>query len=121
MDGFSGYNQIHIHFVDQVKISFTSPWGNFYYMVMPFGLKNVGAFFQSVVSYCFHDLAHIILTCLDNLTDRSKLQSQHLDDLHTMFLQCCKYNLHLNSLKCVFYVPIRNVFGLHCVQRWYHP
>jgi hypothetical protein len=68
MDGFFGYNQIQIHPADQYKTTFTTPWGTFSYCVMPFGLKNVGANFQWVMTYIFHDLAHIILTYLDDLT-----------------------------------------------------
>jgi hypothetical protein len=68
MDGFSGYNQIQIHPTDQYKTAFTTPWGTFSYHVMPFGLKNVGATFQWAMTYVFHDLSHIILAYLDDLT-----------------------------------------------------
>jgi hypothetical protein len=68
MDGFSGYNQIQIHPADQYKTTFTTPWGTFSYRVMPFGLKNVVATFQWVITYIFHDLAKIILAYLDGLT-----------------------------------------------------
>jgi hypothetical protein len=81
MDGFSGYNQIQIHPTDQYKTAFTTPWGTFAYCVMPFGLKNAGATFQRAMTYIFHDLAHIILAYLDDLTTRSKKCTQHLDDL----------------------------------------
>lgn len=43
MDGFSGYNQIRMAPRDIEKTTFRMLIGNFYYMVMPFGLKNVGA------------------------------------------------------------------------------
>lgn len=86
MNGFLGYNQIQIHFSNQLKTSFTNPWGTFYYRFMPFGLNNVGATFQRAISYYFHDLAHIILAYLDDLTTHSKIRSQHLDDLRTIFL-----------------------------------
>ena len=43
MDGFSGHNQIWMVSKDAEKTAFKSPIGNFYYIVMPFGLKNVGA------------------------------------------------------------------------------
>ena len=43
MDEFSGYNQIIIHPEDQEKTAFITNWGLYYYKVMPFGLKNVGA------------------------------------------------------------------------------
>ncbi|WP_208081124.1 hypothetical protein, partial [Bacteroides uniformis] len=46
LDGYSGYNQILFHPVDQLKTSFTTPWGTFMYVKMPFGLMNVGATFQ---------------------------------------------------------------------------
>jgi hypothetical protein len=43
MDGFFAYNQIQIYPGDQYKTTFTTPWGNFSYRVMPFSLKNAGA------------------------------------------------------------------------------
>jgi hypothetical protein len=104
MDGFSGYNQIQIHPIDQYKTAFTTPWGTFAYRVMPFGLKNAGATFQWAMTYIFHDLAHIILTYLDDLTARSKKCTQHLDDLRIIFQWCRQYNIRLNPLKCIFCV-----------------
>ena len=46
LDGFSGFNQILVHLDDQEKIAFTTPWGTFKYVKMPFGLKNAVATFQ---------------------------------------------------------------------------
>ena len=46
MDGFSGYNQIRMAPRDAEKTNFKTPIGNFYYNMMPFGLKNVGATYQ---------------------------------------------------------------------------
>ena len=46
MDGYSGYNQIHIVAKDVEKTAFRTPIGNFYYTVMPFGLKNAGLTYQ---------------------------------------------------------------------------
>ena len=46
LDGFSGYSQILVHPDDQDKTAFTTPWGTFKYVKMPFGLKNAGATFQ---------------------------------------------------------------------------
>ena len=43
MDGFSEYNQIRKAPKDTEKTAFRTPMGNFYYTVMPFGLKNAGA------------------------------------------------------------------------------
>ena len=45
LDGFTGYNQIHIAPEDQDKTTFTCPLGTFAYMVLPFGLCNAPATF----------------------------------------------------------------------------
>ena len=68
MDGFAGYNQIQIWKEDHYNTAFTTPWGTFTYQVIPFGLKNARATFQRAMMYCFHDLIHIILVYLDDLT-----------------------------------------------------
>jgi len=45
LDGFSSYNQILFHPDDQPKIAFTTPWGTFMYVKIPFGLMNARATF----------------------------------------------------------------------------
>jgi hypothetical protein len=111
IDGFSGYNQFQIHPADQYKTTFSTPWGNFSYCVMPFGLKNTGATFQCAMTYIFHDLVQIILAYLDNLTAQSKKRTQHLDDLRIVFQRCRRYHIHLNPLKCVFCVTTGHLLG----------
>ena len=53
MDAFSGYNQIKMKEEDQEKTSFVTSQGLFYYKVMPFGLKNVGAMYQRLMNKMF--------------------------------------------------------------------
>jgi len=43
LDGFSGYNQISMHPRDKEKTAFMTSDTNYYYEVMPFGLKSAGA------------------------------------------------------------------------------
>ena len=40
------------------KTSFITESGTYCYRVMPFGLKNVGATYQSVATTLFHDMMH---------------------------------------------------------------
>lgn len=58
MDGFSGYNQIRMAPEDMEKTTFITPWGTFFYKVMLFGLKNVGATYQHATITLFHDIIH---------------------------------------------------------------
>ena len=46
LDAYSGYHQIKMRESDQLKTSFTTPYGTFCYITMPFGLKNAGATYQ---------------------------------------------------------------------------
>jgi hypothetical protein len=43
LDGFSGYNPVIMDLKDMLKTTFTTPWGTFSYIRIPFGLINVGA------------------------------------------------------------------------------
>ena len=45
LDGFSGYNQVRIKKEDREKMTFTTLWGTFEYIRMPFALLNVGSTF----------------------------------------------------------------------------
>ena len=53
LDLFSGYNQVLVHPDDQLKTTFTTPWGTFMYVKIPFGLMNVGATFQRALDIAF--------------------------------------------------------------------
>jgi len=111
MDRFLGYNQIQIRYPDQHKTVFTTPWGTFSYRVMPFSLKNTGATFQRTMSYAFHNLTHIILAYLDDLTAWSRKWHDHLRDLHRVFERCHQFNIRLNPHKCVFCIPSSRLLG----------
>jgi hypothetical protein len=56
LDGFSGYNQIHITLEDQDKTTFTCPWGTFAYRVLPFALCNFPTTFERAILSIFYDL-----------------------------------------------------------------
>ena len=56
MDGYSGNNQICMGAKDIRKTVFKTPLENFYYIVMPFGLKNARVTYQRTMTAIFHDL-----------------------------------------------------------------
>jgi len=56
LDGFSGYNQVLLKREDQLKTTFTTPWGTFMYLRMAFGLMNASSTFQRVMEFDFRDL-----------------------------------------------------------------
>jgi hypothetical protein len=52
LDAYSVYNQIKLKKEDKEKTAFITPYGVFCYQVMPFGLKNAGATYQSMMQNC---------------------------------------------------------------------
>ena len=86
MDSFFGYNQTHIVEEDEHKITFTTPWGTFYYNMMPFGLKNAEATYQCAMMVIFHDLIHKILEdYMDDILFKSLNALNHLSHLEEVF------------------------------------
>ena len=69
LDGYLGYNQILVHPGNQLKTTFTTPWGTFMYVKMPFGLMNAGANFQRAMDIAFsEELGFFIIIYLDDVT-----------------------------------------------------
>ena len=97
LDGFSGYNQVLLLPSDQHKTAFTTPWGTFMYVKMPFGLMNAGATFQRAMDIAFsEDIGYFIIIYLDDITFFSKTDEENLIHLKKVFEKCRKYGLSLN-------------------------
>jgi putative transposase len=52
LGAYSGYNQIKLKKQDDEKTAFITPYDNFCYQVMPFGLKNARATYQRIRQNC---------------------------------------------------------------------
>lgn len=79
---------------------------------MPFGLKNAGATYQSVISVVFQDMLHdCIEGYVDDIVIKSREVNQHINDLRRVFLRYRRYNLRTNSLKCAFGVSFSKFLG----------
>ena len=97
---------------DVEKTAFRTPIGNFYYTVMPFGLKNVGATYQRTMNTIFHDMMHWeIEDYVDNVVIKSKTRRGHLETLRKVLERCRVYKLCMNPLKCAFGVSAGKFLG----------
>ena len=67
---------------DTEKIAFRTPIGNFYYTVMPFGLKNARATYQRTMTAIFHDMMHKEMEdYMDDIVVKSKTRAGHFQIL----------------------------------------
>jgi ribonuclease HI len=117
LDRFSGYNQIRLKAEDRHKTTFTTPWGTFEYLRMPFGLSNAGATFQRAMDYAFRGLiGKIIEIYQDDLTVFSKDGKTHIDHLRQVLDRCREFGISLNPAKSVFGVTEGKLLG-HIISK----
>ena len=118
IDAFSGYNQIRMAKKDQEKTTFITSQGLYCYKVMPFGLKNAGATYQRLVNKMFgQQIGRNIEVYMDDMLVKSKEELTHLDNLKETFATLKKYQMRLNSSKCVFGVASGKFLGFMVSQR----
>ena len=97
---------------DAEKTAFFTPIGNFYYTVMPFGLKNTGATYQRTMTVMFHDMIHQeIEDYVDDIVVKSKRREDHIEVLRKVFERCRLYKLKMNPFKCAFGVSAGKFLG----------
>ena len=102
---------------DRRKTTFTTPWGTFEYVRIPFGLWNAGTTFQRAMDYAFKELiGKIIEIYQDDLTVFSKQRTSHVSHLKQVFKRCKKYGISLNQKKYVLAVEEGKLLG-HIISK----
>ena len=97
---------------DQEKTDFVTPIGNYHYKVMPFDLKNAGATYQRMMTRMFEpQLGKSIEIYIDDMVIKSKLESEHINDLGNIFEILRRHKLRLNTFKCSFGVGSGKFLG----------
>jgi hypothetical protein len=83
-------------------IALISKWEAYAYNVMPFGLCNVPATYQKVVTKTFNKyLNDFMQVFLDDFSAFSK-KEDHIGQLQKCLQECYINGINLNSYKCVF-------------------
>ena len=101
------------------KTAFKTPIGNFYYTVMPFGLKNAGEAYQRTITAIFHDMIHQELEdYVDDIVVKSKKREEHVQVLKKVFDKCITFKLRMNPFKCAFGVSSGTFLGFLVHNRW---
>ena len=118
LDAFQGYHQIPLALDVQEKTTFVTPIGNYHYKVMPFGLKNAGSTYQRMMTKMFEpQLGKNIEVYIDDMVVKSKVVSEHVEDLTSIFGILREHKLHLNASKCSFGVSSGKFLGYMVTHR----
>ncbi|KAL0401879.1 UNVERIFIED_CONTAM: Retrovirus-related Pol polyprotein from transposon.6 [Sesamum latifolium] len=118
MDASQGYHQIMLAPEDRKKVSFITSADTFYYVAMPFGLKNAGATYQRLVDKIFRpQIERKVKVYVDDMLVKSKRAEDHVADLEQTLSVLRKYRLKLNQSKCAFGVRGGRFLGFMVTQR----
>ena len=118
LDAFQRYHQIQLALDNQEKTAFVNPTRNYYYKVMPFGLKNAGSTYQMMMTRTFEpQLGETIEIYIDDMVVKSKVTSEHMKDLGNIFEILRKHKLRLSASKCSFGVGLGKFLGYMVMHR----
>ena len=98
---------------DMTKTTFITEWGTYYYTVMLFNLKNVGASCQRMATALLHDMIHNqVEVYVDDMIMKSKNRENHTTNVRKFFERIKEYRLRLKPQKYTFGVIAGKLLGL---------
>ena len=118
LDVFFGYHQISMYQPDEKKTVFITLHKLYCYRVTLFGLKNVGATYQRLMTKIFKPLIRCIVEVyIDDIVVKSRTRSEHAQLLEEIFHLMRRYNMKFNPTKCAFGVSTDKFLGFMVTQR----
>ena len=102
LDLRAGYHHIGLTTDSIPKTAFTSPFGEYEYVKVPFGLAQAPAYFQELMTGVLKDLP-FAMAYLDDLIIYSSTPEEHLQHIKTVFKKLCHAKLSMKLSKCHFF------------------
>ena len=98
--------------------NFCHPYWKLPLQSMPFSLKNVGATYQRMMTRIFElQLGKNIEIYIKDMVVKSKLESEHVNDLENIFEILKRHKLWLNTSKCSFGIGLGKFLGYMVTYR----
>ena len=113
MDLKTGFHQIRVKPGDVEKSAFNTKYGQYEYLVLPMGLCNAPATFQSLMNSIFHDcMDGFIVVYMDDLLIFSKDKESHYKHLELVLSRLEKHELYVAPKKYEFMKDNIDFLGL---------
>lgn len=103
LDLKTGFHQIRMRPEDIEKTAFNTKYGQFEYLVMPMGLCNAPATFQTLMNQIFSEyIDDFIVVYMDDLLVFSQSREEHLKHLELVLEKLQSGSLYVSPKKCSF-------------------
>jgi hypothetical protein len=103
LDLKTGFHQIRLRPEDIEKTAFNTKYGQFEYLVMPMGLCNAPATFQTLMNNIFYDcIDDFLVVYMDDLLIFSKNEEDHMRHVEMVLQRLREHKLYVSPKKCVF-------------------
>ena len=102
LDLRTGYHHIRLTTDSIPKTAFTSPFGKYEYVKVPFGLAQAPAYFQELMTGVLKELP-FAMAYLDDIIIYSSTPEEHLQHIKTVFEKLCHAKLSMKLSKCHFF------------------
>ena len=102
LDLRAGYHHIPLHKSSIPKTTFNSPFGKYEYVKVPFGLAQVPAYFQELMTRILKEFDFAI-AYLDDIIILSRRAEEHLSHIRKVFEKLWSAKLSMKLNKCNFF------------------
>lgn len=103
LDLAKGFHQIPVREEDRSKTAFSTPFGHYEFIRMPFGLKNAPSTFQRLMNKVLHEYMNkICVVYMDDILVFGTSLQEHLTNLKLIFIALRRAQLKIQIDKCDF-------------------
>ena len=99
LDLQSGYHQVPLSQQCRHLTSFVTPFGQYQFNFMPFGLAGAPSAFQRRLAHIIRDFHNFAVVYIDDIAIFSESWEDHVRDLRQVFQRLAEYNLTVNVKK----------------------
>lgn len=112
LDLKAAYNLVRIAEGDKWKTAFGTQLGLYEYLVMPFGLANAPAQFQSLVNTIYRDIIGVyVVVYLDDFLIFSQSKEEHVEHVREVLRRLKAHRLFAKISKCSFHTDAVEFLG----------